>query len=490
MAVRGGKREQRGLRQKEVPVASGELEVNPMYADLCRAIEKPYSKFLLMGGMRSGKSRQLMIWMVCAALKPDDVLPVRWKKQLRIEGVKGPTILIAREVFKDVKKTLWEDVVWVCKRMNIWPVDGKENGLLKVNKSDFSITFKDSGSAIWFAGAQDDTSGMGVSPHITWLNEISEISKDYYRQVDGRTKLGTFFDCNPKMFTNHWARQELLPNEFSDPEKDKSAVWVHRSTWRDNKFLPPKIREQIASWEPTPENIAKGTADEYWWKVYGLGIFAVMEGLVFPGGKSWDWCSNESFPPMVTVPSVYCLDFGWRDPLVFARIAIVGNDLYVDELIYEKELLLTAPETAPGADCLVKRLKALGIPKNAIIAADAAGALEIETLYADGWTGIKPIEKPKGSIRFGLSLMLRRFLRVTNRSSHWAVETQEYCWPKGEAGKNTDEVNPKGRAGDHLIDCVRYGTMYLLRADGNVKTGIGQYGRPVLRAVKGVRYDY
>lgn len=489
MAVRGGKREQRGLRQKEMPSVTSDIEVNPMYFDLCRAIEKPYSKFLLIGGMRSGKSRQLMIWMVCAALKPEDVLPDRWMRQLRIEGVTGPTILIAREVFKDVKKTLWVDVEWVCKRMNIWPADGKENALLKVNKSDFSLTFKESGSSIWFAGAQDDTSGMGVSPHITWLNEVSEISKDYYRQVDGRTKLGTFFDCNPKMFTNHWARQELLPNEGLDPAKDSSACWVHRSTWKDNKFLPPKIRAQIASWEPTPENIAKGTADEYWWKVYGLGIFAVMEGLVFPEGKSWDWCETSEFPVMGSVPSVYCLDFGYTDAMAFGRVAIRGNDLFVDELLYESELLITAPATNPGADCLVKRFERFGVPKNAIIAADSAAKLQIETLHANGWTGVIGIEKPKGSIRWGLSLMMGRYIRVTRRSGHWAVETQEYCWPTGDKVKNPDEVNPRGRAGDHLIDAARYGTMYLLRADGNLKRGLGYGGRPLLRSRKGVVYD-
>lgn len=490
MAVRGGKREQRGERQKEIPVVKGEMRVNPLFYDVLRAMKRPYSKFLLMGGMRSGKSRQLMVLMVLAALKPETVLPERWRRQLDIEGVKAPTILIAREVFKDIKKTLWEDVVWACRMMGIWPSDEKENGLLKVNHSDLTLKFKETGGLIWFAGAQDDTSGMGVSPHITWLNEISEISRDYYRQVDGRTKLGTFMDCNPKMFANHWARQELLPNEFGDPETDSSAVWVHRSTWRDNNFLPPKIRAQIRSWEPTAENIAKGTADEYWWKVYGLGVFAVMEGLVFPEGRSWDWCETSEFPPMASVPSVYCLDFGFSDPLVFGRVAVVGNDLYVDELLYQKELLISAPETNPGADCLVKELLRLKIPKNAIIAADEAGKLEIETLHAAGWTGVIGVKKGKGSIRWGLSLMKGRFIKVTRRSAHWGVEAQEYCWPNADKVSNPDEVNPKGRAGDHLIDMARYGTVYLLGADGNVRRGVGAYGRPMLKSVKGTEWDY
>lgn len=482
MAVRGGKREQRGERQKAMPTVSGELEVNPMFSDILKAVANPqFEKFLLIGGMRSGKSRQLMIWMVSAAMKPDAMLPERWLKQMRLEGVSGPTILIAREVFKDVKKTLWEDAVWCCRKMRIFPDDGKENALLKVNKSDFTLTFKESGSQIWFAGAQDDSSGMGISPHITWLNEISEVSEAYYRQVDGRTKWGTFFDCNPKMFANHWARRELLPQEGK-------KVWVHRSTWKDNKFLPPKIRGQIASWEPTAENIANGTADEYWWKVYGLGVFAVMEGQVFPEGKTWDW--SDGFPDTRSFPSVYALDFGWTDPTAVCRVAVTGNDLFVDELLYERELLITAPETNPGVDCLDKRLKALGIPQNAVIVADCAAAEPIEMLRACGWTGVIPVDKPKGSIRWGIGLMKGRYIRVTRRSSHWAVEAQEYCWPSAEKYSNPDEMNPRGRAGDHLLDAARYGAMYLLGKDGNVRRGVGLDGRPTIRVERRKKYDF
>ena len=484
MAVRGGKREFRGEKHQECPTVSGSLEVNPMYEDILRAVDNPrFSKFLLIGGMRSGKSRQLMIWMVTACFKPADVLPEHWLRQLRLEGVGAPTILIAREVFKDVKKTLWEDVVWVCKQMRIWPDDGKENGLLKVNKSDYTLTFKESGGQIWFAGASDDSSGMGVSPHFSWLNEISEISEAYYRQVNSRTKLGSFFDCNPKMFANHWARKELLPQEGGN-------VWVHRSTWKDNKFLPPKVRAEIAGWEPTEENIRKGTADEYWWKVYGLGIFAVMEGQVFPEGRTWDFCNEEDFPDMRTTPSVYCLDFGWSDPMAFCRVAIRGNDLFVDELLYERELLISAPASNPGVDCLDKRLKRLGIPKNAIIAADSASTEQIEMLQASGWTGVTGIKKPSGSIRWGIGLMKGRFIRVTRRSGHWAIEAQEYCWPSGDKVRDPDTVNPRGRAGDHLLDAARYGAMYLLGKDGNVRAGVGGIGRPTLKSVKGVRYDY
>ena len=43
MAVRGGKREQRGERQKEIPVVKGEMRVNPLFYDVLRAMKRPYS---------------------------------------------------------------------------------------------------------------------------------------------------------------------------------------------------------------------------------------------------------------------------------------------------------------------------------------------------------------------------------------------------------------------------------------------------------------
>ena len=111
-------------------------------------------------------------------------------------------------------------------------------------------------------------------------------------------------------------------------------------------------------------------------------------------------------------------------------------------------------------------------------------------LQASGWTGVIGIKKPAGSIRWGIGLMKGRFIRVTRRSGHWAIEAQEYCWPSGDKVRDPDTVNPRGRAGDHLLDAARYGAMYLLGKDGNVRAGVGGIGRPTLKSVKGVRYDY
>ena len=499
--VKDGKRAKRETRRKSLSDAPAgtartaddftikEVEFNPSFNSVVAAMRKGYSRLLLMGGMRSGKTRQLMILMFGVALAPADFLPEKHKKTLATDGRTGVTIMIVRKYFKDVKRTLWVDAQTVGKQMGIWPDDGKENAVVKVNKSDLTITFKLSGSAIWFIGATEEGSGMGVSPDLTWLNEVSEIDEPFYKQVERRTTMMTFLDCNPKMGSLHWVRRTVLPGE-GGPD-----VWVHRSTFRDNLFLAPKIRKGILAMQPTKENIAAGTADAYGWKVYGLGLFAVPEGLVFPEGKTWSFISGaDVMPDEKMFPSCYCLDFGYTDWMVLGKVAIVNNDIYFDEILREKELLKTAPKESPGTDCLTKRMERLGIPKNAVIAADAADATSIEALHVAGWTGVVGIPKKRGSLRAGLDLMLARYVRVTKRSIGWQQEVAEYSWPasaRRSSEGNLDDLNPVARSGDHSIDACRYGVMWLLREDGELRVGARVLGqKSIIKVKRGTRYVF
>lgn len=497
--VKGGKRENRAKRKAEIgetvevkrssEVSVKEVEFNPSFNSVMKAMRRGYSRLLLMGGMRSGKTRQLMILMFGVALSPGDFLPPKHMKTLSVDNRTGVVIMIVRKYFKDVKRTLWVDAQTVAKQMGIWPEDGKENAVLKVNKSDLTLTFKTSGSAIWFVGATEEGSGMGVAPDITWLNEVSEIDEPFYKQVERRTTMMTFLDCNPKMGALHWVRRTVLPGEGGED------VWVHRSTFRDNLFLSPKVRKGILAMQPTKENIAAGTADDYGWKVYGLGLFAVPEGLVFPEGRAWDFIrGSDVMPDEKMYPSCYCLDFGYTDWMVFGKVSIVGNEIYFDEMLRERELLKTAPRESPGRDCLTRRLERMGVPKSAVIAADAADVTSIEAMHAAGWIGVVGVPKQRGSIRAGLSLMLARHICVTRRSIGWQQEVAEYSWPGENARKmsgSLDEANPRGRAGDHSIDALRYGVMWLLREDGELNPGARRLGREkVIHVKRGPRYVF
>lgn len=105
------------------------------------------------------------------------------------------------------------------------------------------------------------------------------------------------------------------------------TIFTH-TTYKDNPFCPAGVRRTIEGYEPTPENIAAGTADEWRWKVYGLGVRAAQEGLIFP---DIDWI--DEFPEDIE-RVVLGLDFGFTaDPTACVRVGFRNpNHLYLQEL--------------------------------------------------------------------------------------------------------------------------------------------------------------
>ena len=54
-----------------------------------------------------------------------------------------------------------------------------------------------------------------------------------------------------------------------------------KTTFIDNPYISANEKRKILSYEPTPANIQQGTADDYLWNVYGLGLRSAPEGLIF-----------------------------------------------------------------------------------------------------------------------------------------------------------------------------------------------------------------
>src|SRR5690554_6990686 len=99
----------------------------------------------------------------------------------------------------------------------------------------------------------------------------SAIKYGIFEQINLRTKKQSIIDFNPS--ARFWAHDHL--------EHLEEVEW-NVTTFRDNAFLDDKTKAKILSYQPTPGNIERGTANEYRWQVYGLGQVGRLEGLVFP----------------------------------------------------------------------------------------------------------------------------------------------------------------------------------------------------------------
>ena len=216
------------------------------------------------------------------------------------------------------------------------------------------------------------------------------------------------------------------------------------TTFRDNiRHLSPSIVDKIMSYEPTPENIKRGTANEYRWMVYGLGKTGKLEGLVISNFKT----SNEW--PEEYKWRAFGMDFGFtNDPTTLIEIRMAHGALYVKEHIYRRGL------TNQDISRLIKSLEITDQ-----IIADSAEPKSIEELKREGiW--VSPAQKGRDSIMYGIQRINEYQVHIHASSKNLIEEFSSYIWAKDRHGQSTnkpiDDFN-------HGIDAIRYALTDKLR---------------------------
>jgi phage terminase large subunit len=183
-----------------------------------------------------------------------------------------------------------------------------------------------------------------------------------------------------------------------------------------------------------------------YYNIYALGQWWVLEWMIFEG---WDIIQE--------IPSEarfiwYGQDFGFtNDPTTLIWVYIFNNELLLDELIYERWLT--------NQD-IVKKYKELWIKVDDTIWADCAEPKSIEEIYRE-WYNIKPAEKGKDSIMFGIDTMKQYKIKVTAKSWNLHKELKKYVWAKD---KNWKSINKPIDAFNHWIDWARYCCMMELKS--------------------------
>lgn len=318
-------------------------------------------------------------------------------------------ISIVSETFPHLRKGAVRDFKQILQEMGVW-----DERKWFESKHQYQLA---NGSLIEFFSVDSPDKVHGPSREILFINEAQNISFDIARHLFVRTTGQIFIDFNPTH--EFWAHTEL--------KNDNDCAWVH-STYKDNPFL---TANQV-------KEIERGKKNQNWWQVYGLGQIGQLEGLVFP---AFNLC--DSVPDADRV--AYGLDFGYsNDPTALIRIAIRGDDLYIDEVIYQTEL--TNRE-------IVQLLKQHGIrPHYDEIIADSAEPKSIHEIRQAGFN-VKPAVKGSDSIRAGIDRMLSFNIHITKQSTNVIKEFRNYTWVKDKEGRAT------GKPVDmynHGIDAVRY----------------------------------
>lgn len=363
---------------------------------------------VLEGGSRSSKT-----WSICQALY--------------VMGIQKPQrFAIARLRRTWVKPTVLDTFKKVFTSLDQWSED-------EFNKTE--LIYRHYGSSYEFYGLDDSQKLHGIETDFFWLNEAIETSKDDFDQLEQRCKGKWILDYNPST-DEHWIYDSVL--------KRSDVVYIH-STMLHNTFLEPHIRKKILSYKPTPENVDKGTADEFKWNVYGLGKRSRREGAVITNwAETRDWPTGYKW-------KAYGLDFGFtHDPTALVEVLFNDGKLWVREILYDTDLMNTD---------IANRC---GLKRSDEIIADSAEPKSIEEIRRHGFR-IRGVKKGTDSVRAGIDKLKSVQIMVHADSINVIRELKSYAWKRDF--KTNQATNVPEDANNHAMDALRYVAMEKLNTN-------------------------
>lgn len=354
--------------------------------------------------------------------KTHSILQIEWVMCLQKSNTR---VSIWRETKADCKMTILADLK---KAVPTFP--NIENVIF--NKTESIYTFPN-GSTIEFMGGDEENRVHGFQGNIAHLNEPYKFGLEAFDQIDMRTSDFIIIDWNPK--NNHW---------IDEVARRENAIVIH-STFKDNPFIPEEQKKKILSYDPSnPYNVEQGTANNYLWMVYGLGLKSEKPNRIF---KGWQTLSNADFEKL-PYQSYYGLDFGLSAPTALVEMKFDGDENY-----FFREKLYKPLNDIKGS--LSDEFERLGIEKHKQIICDSGNELnkeESRKLKNAGYNVIQA-KKGSGSIASGIETMQKSKIHYTRESINIEAEYEQYSW-KVWQGIQMDV--PEENGDDHSLDAMKY----------------------------------
>lgn len=380
--------------------------MNAVYNHNLTQLNECYSSGLrgavLEGGSRSGKtwsSIDFIVWL-CSVNS-------------------GITINIVKETYNSFKTTLYDDFRI---RLGQYPHLARYNVFENVKDVQ---SFRLFDSRINFMGADQPSKYHGAGCDFFYINEALPVNQAIFDQLEMRCRRFWWMDFNPSV-TEHWI--------FNVLGKRSDVKFVH-TTMLDNPHIGQWEKKKIHGYEPTPDNIAAGTADDFMWKVYGLGLRASPQGLVF---SNVTWIDN--FPDDIE-RIAYGMDFGYTNsPTAIVKVGKNGNNLFVQKKFYHP---------VDNASDLAKAIESIDIGTSHLWA-DSADPAMISDLVLKGVRCFAAKKFP-GSIKYGIDLIKQHKVHLV-RDPDLRREFDNYKWRE----LNGVSLNEPVDDFNHAIDAFRY----------------------------------
>jgi phage terminase large subunit len=379
------------------------------------------------------------------------------------------TINIVKETFNSFKTTLYEDFNRRLPDFGIRsPFNDKEN----------VARFKLFGNRINLLGADSDSVLHGASSDYFFINESLDVDNSVFDQLEQRCRKFWWMDYNPKV-TEHWVYNKVC---------SRDDVGFLKTTFLDNPYLSIHEKNKILSYQPvssttianhfvfdhklsiedgaakakkydsklnllnfkslaleelerSKKNESQGTADDFMWNVYGLGLRSAPEGVVF---QHVTWIKE--FPKNIE-KIYYGSDIGFTvDPSTIVKVGVSGQNLYLEKLFCAPTLSPTDYVNAIANHVAKETVWADSSQPGYIADARRAGHL------------VLGVSKFKGSIDYGIALLKKFKIHIVD-CPEWRKEQSNYKYRVVNGVKLDDPVD----AHNHLWDAARYAALSHLR---------------------------
>lgn len=351
-------------------------------------------------------------------------------QKLIIRAINEPIrILVCRKYATTIRQTVFNLFCDVIKK---W----KLSSHVKINLSDFRITFLHNGSEIIFTGLDEETKLLSLNNIGTvFVEEVYEVEEELVEQLNlrmrGKTKNQQIIMAWNPISQDSWLY------DFTVTHPPKSSVFIH-STYKDNPFLSLDYIESLE--ELQFRNPQK-------WRIYGLGEWGInTDGLVFRNWKKGKFdvqqLAKEGWELRVG------MDLGFVDPST-----IVSSMFNADKsIIYVFD---SWSESGCQLDEIKKALeKREWITRHVKIYMDSADARAIDYFRRQGYNAVQCLKGP-GSVESRITFLQNHEIIVNEDSGQKLItELSNFSYIKDKkTGKYTEKTTHEY---SHCIDGLGY----------------------------------
>lgn len=352
------------------------VQTTKIFEDL---LNPNYRNYVFQGSSRSGKTRNVILWMVINILNEENKVYSIVRKTL--PALKGSVLRDLKEVL--IQLGLYDQNKW-----------HSVDGYVEIGTNIIEFFSLDSEEKI-----------RGRKRDVCFINEATEISFEEYVQLNLRTTERMILDFNPSLW------QSWLYDLESQPDTFYTIV-----TYLDNPFLSQNQVEEIEKLKNRDQNL---------WRVFGLGQKGVPTRVVFSHQQIYD-----ELPKEAKLLGYGC-DIGFNDPNTLVKIYKDGESIYCEELLYLRNTTISD---------LIYKIKDLGLNLTDDFIVDSAAPQAIAEMSRAG-INAKPVKKD--TILSGIDQIKRHNLFIHKDSLNLQMELNSYVWKSDKSGNNLDEPEDK-----------------------------------------------